>query len=104
MDATLKFAFAATIESALGVKLKHEIRNENVLILETSNAPNSAHTGEGIAGFDPKKHLLVMMNASGNQIASASEDAIGKPVLSELRAETHCTGSIQVMSPDEAEL
>ena len=100
-DNRLKGAVAATIESAIGAKIEHQVHDEDVLVLEELSTLSTSKSDGGVAGFDPKRRLLVMINASASQIASASEDALGKPVINEIAGNAGCTGSIIMSVPDE---
>ncbi len=100
-DGRLKLALAAAIETALGVTIEHQLHDEDVMVLERRITPSTSKADGGVAGFDPKKRLLVMMNAAASQIASATEDALGKPVVNEISGNVGCTGSIDMRVPDE---
>lgn len=80
------------------------MHDEDVLVLKELSTLRTSKSDGGVAGFDPKKRLLIMINASANQIATASEDALGKPVISEISGNASCTGSIAMSVPDEEAL
>ncbi|MGA8939199.1 MAG: redoxin domain-containing protein [Acidobacteriaceae bacterium] len=93
LDRAVEMAVAA----ATGVRIEHETKNEDALVLTALPDAKGKLAGAaiGFAAYQKKTHMLRCLGASVDQVASALEEALGKPVVNE----TSLTGSVTMDIP-----
>ena len=101
----LNGAIEMAIVSATGLKVEHRSADTEAYVLTAlRDRKTEAVPGPhgGFAFYDDKKHLLKCVNATADQIASALEAAVGKPVVNESGLDVSVSADIQLPTGDMA--
>ena len=101
----LNEAIELAIVSATKLKIEHKTTDSEAYVLtalpEHKAQPAPAAHG-GFAFYDGKKNLLRCVSATVDQVASALEEAVGKPVVNETGLDESVSADIPIPSKDVA--
>jgi peroxiredoxin len=97
-EVDLKKAVEVAIASATATRIDHHEAQEDVLFLSsmTGTPAESTKAETGLAAFNTKQNLAVLINANVDQIATLTEEILGHPVLVADAVERACTANIAV--------
>jgi thiol-disulfide isomerase/thioredoxin len=98
-------AIELAIGSGTGIHIEHRTAETDAYVLKLKAAPpeqptNPAHGG--FAYYNAKGQTLHCIHATAEQIASALEKAVGKPVVNESEWAGHLSGDVKIVSQDLA--
>lgn len=101
----LDSAIEMAVASAAGLTIEHKTADTDALVL-TALPEGKSHFApgpqQGFAFYNEKTHMLTCISANPDQIASALELAVGKPVVNESGLQGSISATIPIASKDIA--
>jgi hypothetical protein len=101
----LNSAIEMAVASAVGLKIEHKTADTDALVLTALPEGEAKFVPVGQGGFafyNEKTHVLTCISANVDQIASALESAVGKPVVNETGLQGAVSVTISIASKDLA--
>jgi len=101
----LSRAIAVAVASATGLTIEFKTADTDALVLTALPGGKAQFTPAahgGFAFYNPKSNTLTCISATADQIASALEAAVGKPVVNESGLQGIASATIQIPSKDVA--